>query len=106
MVREQPLLHAGRHKQRLKPVPRPQNSELWERLRAARELARKTRDDVATVLGLSGTAVALWESPDPAVRTQPSAHQVMRIAKLCGLPLFLLFDDAVSMQDIKSFTGL
>jgi len=30
----------------------------------------------------------------------------MRIAKLCGLPLFLLVDDAVSMQDIKSFTGL
>jgi hypothetical protein len=28
----------------------------------------------------------------------------MRIAKLCELPLFLLVDDAVSIEDIKSFT--
>lgn len=87
-------------------MPRPQNSELWQRLRAARELARKSHDDVGQVVGLSEEAVAIWESPDPAKRTQPSAQQVMRIAKLCGLPLFLLVDDAVSVQDITSFTGL
>ena len=91
---------------RPEPVPRPQNSELWQRLRAARELARKSHDDVGQVVGLSEATVALWESPDHAERTQPSAQQVMRIAKLCGLPPFLLIDDAVSTQDIKSFTGL
>jgi transcriptional regulator with XRE-family HTH domain len=93
-------------KPHVEPVPRPQNSELWQRLRAARELARKSRDDVGHVVGLNQAVVALWESPDPSSRTQPSAQQVMRIAKLCGLPLFLLIDDAVSMHDIKSFTGL
>ena len=87
-------------------MPRPQNSELWQRLRAARELARKSHDDVSRAVGLSETTVALWESPDPAERTQPSAQQVIRIAKLCGLPPFLLVDDAVSTQDIESFTGL
>ena len=91
---------------RIEPVPRPQNSELWQRLRAARELARKSHDDVGQVVGLSEETVAIWESPDPAKRTQPSAQQVMRIAKLCGLPLFLLVDDAVSLKDITSFTGL
>ena len=90
----------------LEPVPRPNQSELWQRLRAARELARKTPDDVGQVLGLSHSDVALWESADPATRKTPSARQVMRIAELCGLPAFLLVDDAVSTQDIRSFTGL
>ena len=90
----------------LEPVPRPNQSELWQRLRAARELARKTPDDVGRLLGLSHSAVSLWESADPATRTTPSAQQVIRIAKLCGLPPFLLVDDAVSTQDIRSFTGL
>ena len=102
--REHELL--GGPKGNLVPVPRPNQSELWQRLRTARELARKTPDDVGRLLGLSHSAVALWESPDPATRTTPSAQQVIRIAKLCGLPPFLLVDDAVSTQDIRSFTGL
>ena len=86
-------------------MPRPPNSELWQRLRAARELAGKSHQDVAAVVGLSEQTVALWESEDRATRVPPTAQQVMRVAKLCGLPLFLLVDDAVSIEDIKSFTG-
>ena len=86
-------------------VPRPNHSELWQRLRAARELAHKSHQDVGKVMGLSDMEVALWESPDPSTRMQPTAQQVMRVAKLCRLPLYLLLDDAVSMEDIQSFTG-
>ena len=87
-------------------MPRPNSSELWQRLRAARELAGKSHQDVATAVGLSEVTVATWESPDPGTRTQPTAQQVMRVAKLCRLPLYLLVDDAVSVQDIESFDGL
>jgi transcriptional regulator with XRE-family HTH domain len=86
-------------------VPRPNQTELWQRLRAARELANKSHHDVGQVVGLDEAMVALWESPDPAQRLQPTAQQVMRIAKLCRLPLYLLVDDAVSMQDIQSYTA-
>jgi hypothetical protein len=86
-------------------VPRPHHSELWQRLRAARELANKTHHDVGAAVGQSDATVALWESPDPQTRLQPTAQQVMRIAKLCRLPLYLLVDDAVSMEDIQSYTG-
>ena len=87
-------------------VPRPNNSELWQRLRAARELAHKSHQDIADAVGLSEVTVSTWESPDQATRTQPTAQQVMRVAKLCRLPLYLLVDDAVSVQDIESFDGL
>ena len=87
-------------------VPRPNNSELWQRLRAARELAHKSHQDVADAVGLSEVTVTSWESPDHAARTQPTAQQVMRIAKLCRLPLYLLVDDAVSVQDIEAFERL
>jgi hypothetical protein len=86
-------------------VPRPHHSELWQRLRAARELANKTHHDVGAAVGQSEATAALWESPDPLTRLQPTAQQVMRIAKLCRLPLYLLVDDAVSMEDIQSYTG-
>ena len=86
-------------------MPRPNHSELWQRLRAARELANKTHHDVGQVVGLSEATVALWESPDPATRLQPTAQHVMRIAKLCQLPLYLLVDDAVSVQDIQSYSA-
>jgi transcriptional regulator with XRE-family HTH domain len=86
-------------------VPRPNHSELWQRLRVARELATKTHHDVGAAVGVDEATVALWESADPATRLQPTAQQVMRIAKLCRLPLYLLVDDAVSMQDIQSYTA-
>ena len=86
-------------------MPRPNHSELWQRLRAARELANKTHDDVGQVVGADAATVVRWESADPSTRLQPTAQQVMRIAKLCRLPLYLLVDDAVSMEDIQSYTA-
>jgi transcriptional regulator with XRE-family HTH domain len=82
-------------------------SELWQRLRAGRELARKTHADVAMAVGLThANAVASWEASDPSERAQPLARQVLRVAKLCGLPAYLLIDDAVSVEEIISFKGL
>ena len=86
---------------------RPPVSELWQRLRAGRELARKTHADVAKAVGLTHTnAVASWEASDPSERAQPLARQVLGVARLCGLPAYLLIDDAVSLEDISSFKGL
>ncbi|MEO6747551.1 MAG: helix-turn-helix transcriptional regulator [Caldimonas sp.] len=85
----------------------PHASELWQRLRAGRELARKTHADVAIAVGLTHTnAVASWEATDPSGRAQPLMQQVLRVARLCGLPAYLLIDDAVSLEDIRSFKRL
>ena len=75
------------------------NVRARQRLRAGRELAGKTHADVAMAVGLThANAVASWEASDPSERAQPLARQVLRVAKLCGLPAYLLIDDAVSVE--------
>src|SRR4051812_39959663 len=81
------------HRLLLESMPRPQQSELWQRLRAARELARKSYADVAGAVGSTIPRVASWESADVRTRLRPGSHDVLRVAKLCGLPPFYLMDD-------------
>ena len=88
-------------------MPRPASSELWQRLRIARDIAGKSLDEVSASLGLDGpSAMASWESADAASRAVPSAHYVLALAKLYDLPAYLLVDDAVSVADIRTYKGL
>ena len=63
-------------------------------------------------VGLSEvTRSSTGESPGVRRRkhADPTAQQVdgaPLLPKLCRLPLYLLVDDAVSVQDIESFDGL
>ena len=80
-------------------------SELWQRLRAARSFGDKTQMEVSKGLGVSRPTVSLWESRDPAIRTNPSAQQVMGYATVCGVPAQFLVDDAADPDDVYKYGG-
>ena len=87
-------------------MPRPHGSELCRRLTIARELAGLSAEEVSASLGLdSCTAIESWESADRVSRAVPSAHHVLKLAKLYDLPAYLLVDDAVLIADIESYKG-
>ena len=87
-------------------LPRPETSELWERLAAAQGSSGKALDEVTAALGVTEREVIAWETADAVSRSFPTAHHVLQLAKLYGLPAYLLIDDAVSVFDVKSFGGL
>lgn len=68
-------------------------SELHERLRAARQSARLSMQDVADAVGRSRAAIGLWESPNEKNRTVPSLKMLQRVAKVTGAPYDWLTSD-------------
>lgn len=75
-------------------------SQLWQRLRAARKYADLRQQDVAAACKVNRSAVALWESTNPDQRTRPELHQIPILAKLYGLPVEWLMNDAANVDDV------
>lgn len=75
-------------------------SQLWQRLKAARKFADLTQSQVAVACGVTRSAYAFWESSEEAIRTRPSAEQVMAVAKLAHVPIEWLMNDAASVDDV------
>lgn len=78
-------------------------SELHERLAAARKfagLSQQAVGDRMVPVRTRGT-IAMWESPNDAIRTTPSAEQVMAFAQVCGVPAEMLVDDTVTPTEIE-----
>lgn len=82
---------------------KPRKSELWQRLRAARDYGKKTQLDIARGLGLTRGAVALWEARGPEIRTNPTADQIMAVAAMTGVPADYILDDNQRPDDVFSF---
>ena len=78
-------------------------SELWQRLRAARQAAGITQQVVADACGVSRTAVALWTSQDPETRTNPSLAHMRSFAEITGVPLDWLLSDMSSPNEAFKF---
>jgi len=75
-------------------------SELWQRLKAARDYADKRQEDIATACGVSRGAVALWERHIPEKRTRPDVRQIQVIAKVTGVPVEWLLNDNADPSDV------
>lgn len=76
------------------------SSELWQRIRSARQYADLNQDDVAKVCGVSRPAVSLWESKDPSKRTKPDINQIQALAKLARLPVEYFLNDKIEPEDV------
>lgn len=87
-------------------VSKTRRSELWQRLRSARNFAEKTQGDVAKDLGLTRPAISLWESRNPGNRTQPSGEQLIQLAKYFGVPPGFLVDDTVDAEAVSEYVDL
>lgn len=75
-------------------------SELWQRLRAARHHADLRQEDIAKVCSVSRGAVAQWESAKPENRNNPSVAQLSLLADATGVPVTWLMDNTADPGDL------
>lgn len=78
-------------------------SELWQRLRAARDFADLKQSDVSKVCNVSRPAISQWESKDPTKRTTPSIEQLKVISKLSKVPIAFFLDDNADPSDVWKY---
>jgi len=81
-------------------------SELWQRLRSARNYAEKTQGDVAKEMGLTRPAVSLWESRNASNRSNPTGEQLMQLSKYLGVPAGFLMDDTVDAEAVSEYMDI
>jgi transcriptional regulator with XRE-family HTH domain len=74
------------------------SSELWERLRAARRASGKSQQEIAERIGLSRAAIALWESKNAEIRTQPTMSNLRSFGHAVGAPMDWLMDDNADLS--------
>ncbi len=80
------------------------NSELWQRLRAARTHAELTQTEVAKRLNITRPAVSQWEADEVTKRTTPSGETLRTLAQLYKVPLDWLMDDTADVNDLVKGT--
>ena len=81
-------------------------SELWQRLRAARDCADLKQLDIAKACGVSRAAVALWESKIENNRSTPSIEHVQSIARETKVPMEWLLNDSADPSDVWKVRGM
>ena len=73
-------------------------SELWQRIKAARQRAGLRQLDVAAHFEISRTAITQWEAREVSKRTRPDISRLREFAKLTRTPLWWLLDDNADPQ--------
>jgi transcriptional regulator with XRE-family HTH domain len=59
-------------------------TELWQRIKAAREAVGATQNDIAEACSISRNSVSMWESSEPKNRTAPTLANLISLAKLAA----------------------
>lgn len=80
-------------------------TQMWQRLRQARRFADLTQSALALQCGISRGAVALWEAEEPEHRTKPTTDHLIAVAKVTGVPLEWLMNDASELDAIWRLNG-
>lgn len=77
-------------------------THLRERVKAARLHAQLTQEKLGELVGVSKSAVSMWETSNPQKYTRPTYENMRLLSKVTGAPLEWLVDDnAVISQDWK-----
>lgn len=75
-------------------------TELWQRLRAARQGAGLRQIDIARAIGISRAGYAFHEWVKSDGRTRPDVDQLKIISRKTGVPVEVLLDDNAEEADI------
>lgn len=75
-------------------------SELWQRLRAARDHAKVSQQQIADDCGIERASVSQWEARDPDKRNTPGVARLRAYVKLTGAPLEWLLNDSVDIDGL------
>lgn len=77
-------------------------THIRERIKAARKHAGLTQEKLGELIGITKSAVSMWETSNPKKYTRPTLENLKELSKLTGAPLnWLLDDDAEISSDWK-----
>jgi len=77
-------------------------TELWQRIRHARERAGLNFPELAEAMGLSVSSVWQWESEIAGRRTAPSSNNLRKLAGVLGVSLEWLGSDESTLEELPS----
>lgn len=94
---------AAKRRAHLRETEKVGRTVFGERLRAARQRSNKTQSEVANHLGISRSAVTLWENSDPGSRSNPQFKEVQKAAKFLSVRVEYLTDPEINTDDIATY---
>lgn len=74
-------------------------SHIRERIKAARLHAQLTQEQLGERIGISKSAVSMWETTNLQKWTRPTLDNLKSLSKITGAPLDWLLDDEASISD-------
>jgi len=77
-------------------------TELWQRIRHARERAGLNFPELAEAMGLSVSSVWQWESEIAGRRTAPSSNNLRKLAGILGVSLEWLGSDESTLEELSA----
>lgn len=81
---------------------RAMKTHIRERIKAARLHAGYTQEKLGELIGISKSAVSMWETTNEKKYTRPTFENLQALSKITGAPLnWLLDDDATISTDWK-----
>lgn len=76
---------------------------LRRKIKAARLHAGYTQEKIGELIGVSKSAVSMWETSNPQKYTRPTLDNLKSFAQITGAPLEWLLDDKIPInQDWKA----
>ena len=78
-------------------------SHIRDRIKAARQHAKLSQEKLGEMIGVSKSAVSMWETTNPDKYTRPTIDNLKLISQITGAPVeWLLDDDADISTDWKN----
>ena len=73
-------------------------SHIRERIKAARLHAKYTQEKLGELIGISKSAVSMWETTNEAKYTRPTIENLQALSKITGAPVEWLLDDKADIS--------
>lgn len=81
------------------PTIRFMGSHIRERIKAARQHAKLTQEKLGELVGVSKSAVSMWETTNSKKYTTPTIENLKLISAFTGAPVEWLMDDDATISD-------
>lgn len=96
MLSRKPTFRLSQITERMVGMP----STLRQRIKAARLYAQLTQEQLAERLGVTKSAVSMWETPNNVKQTNPTLDNLRGISRETGAPMWWLSDDNQDIEGI------
>jgi transcriptional regulator with XRE-family HTH domain len=73
-------------------------SHIRDRIKAARQHAKLSQEKLGELVGVSKSAVSMWETTNPDKYTRPTIDNLKLISQITGAPIEWLLDDSADIS--------